>query len=241
MNGQMNRRTALGAVVAAGAAGLASVVSGSSVLSAAPRRGQSAPNDPLGPVIADELENSVRELIRHPGPGGRRFAGALRVHAAHFRAQGGDDKLAEHFAAMVRTQGRDSVLMLEPDMAAVRSAARRLGIEHYTPSPIDPAVNAAALTGLLAGQYSKFIERSADKMDEASAKLEARNTPGLRPVIYYDADCIRYMEVESWAWWVMKVSCEAVPIFEGAGPACAAATVVYFGVWAVNQMEGCHG
>lgn len=241
MQGQMNRRTALGAVMAAGAAGLAGVVSGTSVLSAAARKGESAPNDPLAPVIAHELENSVRELIRHPGPGTRRFAGALRVHAAHFRAHGGDEKLAEYFAAMVRTQGRDSVLMMEPDATALRAAARRLGIEHFTPSPIDPAVNAAVLNGLLAGQYSNFVDRAATKMDEAGAKFEARNTPGLRPVIYYEADCIRYMELESWAWWSMKVSCASVAVFEPATAICAAAAVVYYGVWATNQIEGCHG
>ncbi len=60
-------------------------------------------------------------------------------------------------------------------------------------------------------------------------------------MIYWEADCIRYMEIESWAWWAMKVSCDAMVIVEAAGPVCAAAAVVYYGIWATNQLEGCHG
>lgn len=241
MNRQVNRRTALGAVVAASAAGLAGVLGGASVLSAAPRKGEAAPIDPLGPVITDEINNAVRELIRHPGPGGRRFAGALRLHAAHFRAQGGDERTAEYFASMVRTQGRDSVLMSEPDLATVRAQARQLGIDNYTPSPIDPVVNAAVLNGLLAGQYSTFLGKAAARVDEASTRFERRNTPGLRPVVYNEGPCIRTMEMENWAWWGMKLTCVAAPFIPVEAPLCATATAIYLGVWAANQIEGCHG
>lgn len=241
MNGQMNRRTALGAVVAASAAGLAGVLGGSSVVSAAARKGVPAQDNLLGPVIADEITKSVRELTRHPGPGARRFAGALRLHAAHARAQGVDEWMAEDFASQVRAQGRDSVLMLEPDLAVVRAQARQLGIEHYTPSPIDSVANVAVLNGLLAGQYSNFLRKAASRLDEASTRFETRNTPGLRPVIYDDAACIRTMEMENWAWWAMKVTCAAAPFIPGDAPFCPVATAIYLGVWAANQIEGCHG
>lgn len=241
MRGQMNRRTALGAVAAAGAAGLTGLLGGSSVLSAAAKKGEAAPSDQLGPVIADEINNSVRDLIRYPGPGARRFAGALRMHAAHFRSKGGDEQLAEYYASLVRAQGRDSVLMLEPDVAAIRATARQLGIDHYTPSPINPTANAAVLNGLLAGQYTNYLRKAASRLDESSTRFETRNTPGLRPVVYNEAPCIRTMEMEDWAWWGMKLTCAAAPFIPVDAPLCATATAIYLGVWAANQIEGCHG
>jgi hypothetical protein len=223
-------------VVAVGAGGLAGLMSSRDSLAAA-----AAQPDALSAVISAEIKAAIKEMTQRPGPGARRFAGALRVFAANARAHGVDASVAEQYRNLVKAQGRDAVLLSEPDWTTVREQARQLGIERFTPSPVNMAARSKALDALLAGQFTAFLAQAADEVDAVSHRLDERAVPGLRPVVYGDAACIRTMQMEGWADTAMKITCAAAGIFVIEFPVCAEAIGVFIGIWSVNEYNGCHG
>lgn len=243
MKHEISRRAMVGSVVAAGAAGTVGWFRGWDTADAAGAAGAAgaAPTAPdeLTVVIGEEIRHAVREMTQRPGPGARRFAGALRMYAANGRAHGLDQGVADYYRTLVKTQGRDAVLSIEPDWAMLQAEARALGIDRVTPMAIDMPSRARALDAMLAGKYTAFLDRTALEVDARSKHLDERGVPGVRPIVYSDAACIRTMEMENWAQWGVKVVCAFGWVVYDV-PACAAAVGAWAGVWLVNELEGCH-
>ena len=225
----------VGSVLAAGAAGAAGWIGGVEPLEAAGK----APDD-LTRVIGEEIRQSVREMSKRPGPGARRFAGALKMYAANGRSRRMDDEVAKYYRQRVATEGRDAVLIEEPDWAFVQAEVRNLGIDRITPTPIDMASRSRALDAMLAGKFTAFLDHVAKDVDSRSLRMDERGVPGVRPVIYRDAACIATMEMENWASWCIRISCATSVVFWGDVPVCAAAIGVWAGIWLANQSDGCH-
>ena len=240
MKQEISRRAMVGTVMAAGTAGAVGWFRGwDAIDAAAPPAPAAAASDELTVVIGEELRQAVREMTQRPGPGARRFAGALRMYAANGRAHGMDQGVANYYRSLVRAQGRDAVLAIEPDWAMLQAEARALGIDRVTPAAIDMPSRARALDAMLAGKFTAFLDRAAVEADAKSKHLDERGVPGVRPIVYRDAACIRTREMENWAQWAVKVSC-ALGWVVADVPVCAAAVGAWAGVWLVNEMDGCH-
>ena len=235
----INRRSMMGSVLAVGAAGAAGFFGGAAPAAAAAAAGKSG-GDELSTVILSELHQGVREMVVRPGPGARRFAGALRTYAAHGRARGLDQAVAKYYRDLVAVQGRDAVLLAEPDWGYIRAEAQKLGVDNITPTPIDMAARGRALDAVLAGKYTAFLDVVAKDCDTRSRRLDERNVQGLRPIVDYDGPCIATMEMENWASIVSRFVCATSFVIWGDVPVCAAATGAWIGVWVVNQASGCH-
>jgi len=235
----INRRSVLGSVLAVGAASAAGFFGGESRVAAAgaaPRQG----GDELSGIIVDEVHQAVREMVRRPGPGARRFSGALRTYAAHGRARGLDQGISKYYRDLIGTQGRDVVLLAEPDWTYIRAEARKLGLDDVTPTPVDMAARGRALDAALSGKYTAFLDVVAKECDSRSHRLDERNVQGLRPIFDRDGPCIAMMEMENWASMFTRFACATSLVFWGDVPVCAAATGAWIGIWVVNQESGCH-
>lgn len=239
MDQGISRRAMVGTVLAAGGAAAAGWMGGVAPVAAA---GAAPPTaaDEVGAVIADEVNESVREMVRRPGPGARRFGGSLRMYAAHGRSKGLDQRVAKYFRDRIRTEGRDAVLLGEPDWAYLQAEARRLGVDQLTPSPVDMAARKRALDAMLAGKYTAFLDAAAKEITRRSHDFDARNIQGLRPVLFADGPCIATMEMEGWAQMLTRVACTTSLVIWGDVPVCAVAIGAWVGIWIVNQESGCH-
>lgn len=235
----INRRSMLGSILAVGGASAVGLLSGELPIAAAGAPAK-ASADELSNIIVDEVHQGVREMAVRPGPGARRFAGALRMYAAHGRAKGLDQGMAKYYRDLVAAQGRDAVLLAEPDWAYIRAEARKVGLDDITPTPVDLAARGRALDAVLAGKYTAFLDVVAKDCDTRSHKLDERNVQGLRPIFDRDGPCIVTMEMENWAQMFTKVACMASIAVWGDAPVCAAATGAWLGIWIVNQESGCH-
>jgi hypothetical protein len=242
MDQVMNRRAMVGSVLAAGAAGAVGWLGGLEPLQAAAAAAAPASTpDDLTLVIGEEIRQSVREMTRRPGPGARRFAGALKVYAAHGRARRTDQAMANYYRQLVATEGRDAVLATDPDWRLLQAEARNLGIDRVTPTPMDMASRGRALDAMLSGKFTMFLDRVATEVDGKSHRMDERNVPGVRPIVYRDAGCIASMEMENWASWAIRLSCATSFMIWGDVPVCAVAVGVWAGVWLANEGDGCHG
>ncbi len=240
MKQEISRRAMVGSVMAAGAAGTVGWFRGWDTLDAAgPAAAAPTAPDELTIVIGDEVRHAVREMTQRPGPGARRFAGALRMYAANGRAHGMDQGVANYYRTLVKTQGRDAVLSIEPDWKMLQAEARALGIDRVAPMAIDMPSRARALDAMLAGKFTAFLDRAAVEVDARSQRLDERGVPGVRAIVYRDAACIRTMEMENWAQWGVKVTCAFGWVVYDV-PVCAAAVGTWAGIWLVNELEGCH-
>lgn len=235
----INRRSVLGSVLAVGAAGAAGFFGSESRVAAAGAAPKTGP-DELSGIIVDEVHQGIREMVAHPGPGARRFAGALRTYAAHGRARGLDQGIAKYYRDLIATEGRDAVLIAEPDWAYIRAEARKLGVDDITPTPVDMAARGRALDAALAGKYTAFLDVVAKDCDTRSRRMDERNVQGLRPIFDRDGPCILTMEMENWASTFSKFACASSLVIWGDVPVCAASTGAWIGVWVVNQVNGCH-
>ena len=240
MKHEISRRAMVGSVVAAGAAGTVGWFRGWDGVDAAATTAAAPPAaDELTVVIGDEIRQAVREMTQRPGPGARRFAGALRMYAANGRAHGMDQSVANYYRSLVKAQGRDAVLAIEPDWAMLKAEARALGIDRVTPMAIDMPSRARALDAMLAGKFTAFLDHAAVEVAAKGKHLDERGVPGVRPIVYRDAACIRTMEMENWAQWGVKVAC-ALGWVAFDVPVCAAAVGIWAGVWLANELDGCH-
>lgn len=240
MKQQISRRAMVGSVMAASAAGAVGWYRGWDVIdAAAPAAPAAAASDELSVVIGEEIRKAVKEMTQRPGPGARRFAGALRMFAANGRAHHMDEGVANYFKSLVKAQGREAVLAVEPDWTMLQAEARALGIERVTPMAIDMPARVRALDTMLAGKFTAFLDHTALEVDAKSKHLDEREVPGVKPIIYRDAACIRTMEMENYAQWTVKVTCAlGWVVYEV--PVCAAAVGAWAGIWLVNEMDGCH-
>lgn len=124
-----------------------------------------------------QFRTGVRAQIEGRGEGARQAASALRVMAAHARAQGLDDQFRRMLQREVETYGRDGVLWRHISPARVAADAREFGLDP-APGLVSPdmATRRLVLESLLTLGITPHLLTAAEHFDRAGAHLDARGT-----------------------------------------------------------------
>jgi hypothetical protein len=180
MSVEVDRRVFVGSVVA----GLPLLVRGSGIAVGAAAltaglptnaHGQRRPGDGEDPVVA-EMQRLARQgsmkMRTRPGEGTRQIASALRLRAAHGKAQKLDTQIAQSLRRAIRRNGRQALLLSQPDPEQFRSEMAAAGFPNAVLPPIDVAEREKLLTTLLSTGYTGVLAKLATQLEEQSEILD---------------------------------------------------------------------
>jgi hypothetical protein len=184
----MGRRVFVGSVVA----GLPLLASPAARIAAQSSSGSThihadgVATDPVLDHIARQLAGIHNAMRRQPrGEHMRAVAAQLRTLAVYGRQIDVDSRMRSLVGALVKRDGRDGVLYLQPDAERVRADLKRFGAEPdekllRAPITLDYAARSAALNRLLQSGLSVQWERMAALLDRMAPGIDERASTVIR-------------------------------------------------------------
>ncbi|HXG89698.1 MAG TPA: hypothetical protein VNJ02_15320 [Vicinamibacterales bacterium] len=138
--------------------------------------------EPVLDEINRQLFASLNDMERAPAAAARRHADALRMLAAYGAKEGYDTLFGDRLRSVVRTQGRQALILERPDLASLTSAyvkeLARQGIRVNVTDrfarqlPLDVAMKEKALDDLLARGVTATWRRHAATLHAVASDLE---------------------------------------------------------------------
>lgn len=245
MSVEVGRRVFVGSVVA----GLPLVGGATASLMGAQRQGGAAQvQDPIVDQLLADMKGAVRGLSKaSSGEQTRRLASSLRVLAAWGATNQFDPRVKETLRAVIRRDGRQSVLRRDVDPSMFRAEARALGFDgtSIVPPPVIASVDYATreriLDDMLANGVTAHWKTLADTLDFAAASLDrmaSMRSRGMTLVAQTDPSICRMINQE-----LSNLNTQMIfwcaPWFYWVPEPCGLATSAYLGVYAVAWWYSC--